>query len=69
MECYVRIPTYYEMKFNNKEVKIVDPQVGGQYKTKQLLDAIKTNTVTLTRTDKLKVSERMKKSVEKANRR
>lgn len=57
------------VEYSNNKVKIVDPQVGGKYNTKQLLDAIKTNTVTLTRTDKLKVSERMKKSVEKANRR
>lgn len=44
----------------------VDAQIGAKYKPSEILGAIKPNSVRLVRTDNLKFSDRMKKSVEQA---
>ena len=57
------------VELKNGKLHFNDAQVGGKYDGAKLMNAIKTKSVTLTRTDNLKVSERMKKSVEPSGRR
>lgn len=57
------------VEYKGGKLHFNDAQVGGKYDGKALMKAIKTGSVTLTRTDNLKVSERMKKSVEQKRRR
>ena len=57
------------VEYKNGKVQYVDAQVGGKYTGKELMKAIKTETASLTRTDNLKISDRIKNSVEQKNRR
>lgn len=57
------------VEYKNGKLLFIDAQVGQQYKPAELMKAVRKGTVGLTRLDNLRVSSRMKKSVEKAGRR
>lgn len=57
------------VEYKNGKLHFVDGQVGGKYNPAELMSKVKDGTVTLTRLDNLRISSRMKKSVEKTGRR
>ena len=57
------------VEYKNGKLSFVDGQVGGKYDPVDLMSKVQKGSVTLTRLDNLRVSSRMKKSVEVAGRR